>query len=153
MRATLLPVRLRALVWWIALSACGPTLPAEDASRAALRAGAAPAADPTLSPAHLVPLRTADEGKSYGVEPGGGTRLLVAGVRAIKLASGGVESASDALPAPPATTVEIPERLGGGFLFAIGPTVYRAANWLAPLEMLYAAPVSPTQLFIGLDRA
>ncbi|HEY1959511.1 MAG TPA: hypothetical protein VGH28_28060 [Polyangiaceae bacterium] len=144
-------------VRWIAVlafvAACGPSLPAEDASRAALRAGAATVADPTLTPAHLVPLRAADEGKPYGVEPGCGTRLLVAGVRVIKLAGGGVESASDALPAPPATTVEIPERLGGGFLFVIGPTVYRAASWLAPLEMLYAAPVSPTQLFIGLDRA
>ena len=133
--------------------ACAPSLPADDASRAALRTPVAPAANPTVSPAHLVPLVASGEGKSYGVEPGGGKRLLVAGVRVVKLAGGGVESASDPLPAPPSTTVDVPERLGGGFLFAIGPTIYRAASWLAPLEMLYAAPVSPTQLFVGLDRA
>jgi len=151
----LVRVRPRHIVFvaaWLA-AACGPTLPAEDPSRAALRTGAAPPADPTLRPAHLVPLRGAEEAKSFGAEPGGGTRMLVSGVRIVKLAGGGVQSASDPLPAPPSTTVEIPERLGGGFLFAIGPTIYRAKSWLAPLEMIYAAPLAPTQLFVGLDRA
>jgi hypothetical protein len=154
-RATLAHVQpFRTLVALAALAAaCGPALPPVDASRAALRTPVAPASDPTLRPAHLVPLRSAEETKSFGVEPGGGKRLLVAGVRVIKLAGGGLESAVDPLPAPPSKTVEVPERLGGGFLFVIGPTVYRAAKWLSALELIYESPLSPTQLFVGLDRA
>jgi hypothetical protein len=134
-------------------AACGPSMPPEDASRIALRTPAAVPADPTLRPAHLVPLRSEGEPRVFGVEPGGGTRMLVSGVRIIKLAGGGVASATDPLPAPPSATVEVPERLGGGFLFAIGPTIYRANKWLAPLERLYASPLPPTKLFVGLDRA
>jgi hypothetical protein len=50
-------------------------------------------------------------------------------------------------------TVEVPDRLGGGFLFAIGPVIWRADKWLAPLKMIYSVSQAPTQVFIGLDRA
>ncbi len=79
--------------------------------------------------------------------------MLVGGVRVIRLAGGGTESSADTLPAPPAVTVEIPERLGGGFLFVINATVFRADKWLSPLHALYEPRMQPTQLFVGLDRA
>jgi hypothetical protein len=135
------------------ISACGSGRPAEDASRAALRTPVAALADPTLRPARLIPLYAGEDDKSFGTEPGGGKRMLVSGVRVVRLAGGGVQSAVDPMPAPPSTTVEVPERLGGGFLFAIGPVIWRADKWLAPLRMIYAAPQNPSHLFIGLDRA
>ncbi len=133
--------------------ACGTGRPPEDASRATLRTPIAGAADPTLHPARLVPVTPGDDDKTFGAEPGGGKRMLVSGVRIIRLAGGGVESATEPLPAPPSATVEVPERLGGGFLFAIGPVIWRADTWLSPLKMIYAVPQAPTQVFIGLDRA
>ncbi len=133
-------------------TACGVTRPAEDASRAALRVAVAPLADPTLKPARLVPLRPLDDEQTFGSESGGGKRALVAGVRVVRLPNGGIKSATDPLPGTPIETVEIPERLGGGFLFAIGPKIFRSEKWLAPLELLYAAPLQPTRIFVGLDR-
>src|SRR6478752_8018518 len=100
--------------------ACGPSRPPEDASRASLRVPVAPLADPTIRPARLVPVRQGDDDRTYGTEPGGGKRMLVGGVRVIRLAGGGVLSAQDPLPSPPSVTIEVPERLGGGFLFVIG---------------------------------
>ena len=141
-----------ALACAVFSSACGAGRPAEDANRAALRLPVAPAADPTLKPARLVPLRPLDDEQNFGSEPGGGKRALVAGVRVVRLAGGGVESASDPLPALPSETTELPDRLGGGFLFVIGPKIYRSERWLAPLQLLYAAPLQPTRLFVGLDR-
>jgi len=135
------------------MGACGTGRPPEDANRAALRMPVASPVDPTLRPARLVPVRAGDDDKSYGSEAGGGKRMLVSGVRVIRLAGGGVQSAVDPLPAPPSVTVEVPERLGGGFLFAMGQVIWRADKWLAPLKMLYAAALAPTSLFIGLDRA
>jgi hypothetical protein len=133
--------------------ACGPSRPPEDATRTALRVPVAPLANPTLRPARLVPVRPADDDKTYGTEPGGGKRMLVGGVRVIRLAGGGVLSAQDPLPSPPSVTVEVPERLGGGFLFVIGASVWRADKWLSPLRALYEPRMQPTQLFVGLDRA
>jgi hypothetical protein len=140
------------LVAGVFASACGSGRPPEDASGAALRLAVAPAADPTLHPARLVPLRTAEDEVSFGAEPGGGKRALVAGVRVVRLPNGGVESATDALPGTVIETIEVPERLGGGFLFAIGPKIYHSQKWLAPLELLYVAPLQPTKLAVGLDR-
>ncbi len=134
------------------LGACGTGRPPEDASRASLRVPIAAAADPTLHPARLVPVKAGEDDKGYGSEAGGGKRMLVSGVRVVRLAGGGVESAVDPLPAPPSFTLEVPERLGGGFLFAMGPVIWRAEKWLSPLKMLYAASQAPTQLFVGLDR-
>ncbi|HEY2364907.1 MAG TPA: hypothetical protein VGH87_00930, partial [Polyangiaceae bacterium] len=143
----------RILVVVAAAIACGPSRPPEDASRAALRVPVAPLADPTLRPARLVPVRSGDDDRTYGTEPGGGKRMLVGGVRVVRLAGGGVLSAQDPLPSPPSVTVEVPERLGGGFLFVIGAAVWRADKWLSPLKALYEPRMQPTSLFVGLDRA
>ncbi len=142
-----------ALAIVAALCACGGSRPAEDASRAALRSPVAAAADPTVHPARLVPVRPGDDDKTFGVEPGGGRRMLVSGVRVIRLAGGGVESAVDPLPSVPSATLEIPERLGGGFLFVLGQMIWRADKWLSPLKPLFNTQLAPTQLFVGLDRA
>src|SRR5260221_8587056 len=148
------PVRsFRVLLVVAAAVACGPSRPAEDATRAPLRVPVAPLADPTLHPARLVPVRPGDDDRTFGTEPGGGKRMLVGGVRVIRLAGGGVLSAQDPLPSPPSVTVEVPERLGGGFLFVLGASVWRTDQWLAPLRALYEPRMQPTQLFIGLDRA
>ena len=136
----------------LALGACSGR-PAADATRATLRAPATALVDPTVRPARLVPARRAGDETGFGAEPGGALRTLIAGVRVINLAGGGVLSAADPLPSPPSATVEVPERMGGGFLFAIGPSIYRADKWLAPLRLLYVAPMAPTHLFVGLDRA
>jgi hypothetical protein len=81
-------------------------------------------------------------------------RALVGGVRLRGGASGGVESAGDPLPAAPSETVELPQRLGGGFLFRMNGALYRAGDWLAPLEPIFASPPTSalTRIIVGLDR-
>ncbi len=143
----------RVLLVVTAAMACGPSRPPQDVTRAALRVPVAPLADPTLHPARLVPVRSGDDDKTFGTEPGGGKRMLVGGVRVVRLAGGGVLSAQDPLPSPPSVTLEVPERLGGGFLFVIGAAIWRADKWLTPLRALYEPRMQPTQLFVGLDRA
>ncbi len=141
------------LVASVFVSACGVTRPAEDASRASLRVAVAPLADPTLKPARLVPLRPLDDEQTFRIRSQRRkASALVAGVRIVRLPNGGIESAIDPLPGVPLETVEVPSRLGGGFLFAIGPKIYHSEKWLAPLELLYAAPLQPTRMFVGLDR-
>ncbi len=116
-------------------------------------AEAAPLADPTVHPPRIVPAELRADDVTFGVEPGGGLRTITSGVRVVNLPGGGVLSALDQLPQPPSATIAVPARMGGGFLFLINSMVWRADTWLAPLRRIYVAPMVPTRLFVGLDRA
>jgi hypothetical protein len=109
------------------------------------------AVDPTVPGARLFP-EALDEARGWGSEPGGGVRAIVAGVRIVSTAGSAMLVASDRLPATPSTVLALPERLGSGFLFAIGTHLWTAASWLGPGRAIYTSPLPIAQLLIGLDR-
>ena len=101
--------------------------------------------------ARLVPERL-DSVPALGTEPGGGDRKLVAGVRLVARSDGGVLVGAGRLPTGPSSEIDVPERLGGGVLFATGSKLWRAPSWLGPLRLVAVAPDAIDQIFIGLDR-
>jgi hypothetical protein len=90
--------------------------------------------------------------RSYGVEPGGGIRGIAAGVRIVSFASGAILSATDRLTQTPTAIAVLPDRLGGGVLFAIGDNLWRADRWLSRAQPIFRAPTTISGLWIGLDR-
>ncbi len=107
--------------------------------------------DPTLHGARLVP-EIVESDKSLGNEPGGGVRGIANGVRIVTLPSGAVLAAEDRLPQAPRSVTSLPERLGGGFAFVLGTTVWRASSWLSRARPLFVAQTEIAQLLVGLDR-
>ncbi|HEY5147301.1 MAG TPA: hypothetical protein VII82_11060, partial [Polyangiaceae bacterium] len=107
--------------------------------------------DPTVRGARLVPANL-DEARSWGVESGGAVRAVVAGLRLLSSPGGAVVAADDRLPASPSSVVELPERLGGGFVMALGTHLWRSETWLgiATPSFTLSAPIS--ELMVGLDR-
>ncbi|MDP9000512.1 MAG: hypothetical protein M3O46_10420, partial [Myxococcota bacterium] len=105
----------------VLMSACGGVGPHRgEAPTGMLReTGLRAEDDPTVWGARLFP-EALEEAHGWGVEPGGGMRAIVAGVRVVSMGSGAMVVASDRLPATPSNVIALPERLGGGFLFAIG---------------------------------
>jgi hypothetical protein len=113
--------------------------------------GAAPDTSALGSGARLVPA-TLDEARFRGAGPGGVVRAIVSGVRVLRFADGTMETAPDRLPATPAAVVNAPDRLGGGFLFAIAKQLWRSDRWLSAATPIYTAPTTIGQVLVGLDR-
>jgi hypothetical protein len=108
--------------------------------------------EPLAPGARVVPIEVA-ENRSLGVEPGGGTRSIAAGVRVVSLLGGAVAAADDKLPGAKWDALALPDRLGGGFLFKIEDrTVWRAEKWLGPARPIYAPGGVITRIVPGLDR-
>lgn len=149
MRPTAALTALLALVAGCAgaREAVAPTTPA-----ASLReTGLAGAADAMVHGARLVPLRFA-EARSWGTEPGGGLRAIVAGERVVTWGDGSIVASADRLPSAASSAVAVPERMGGGFLFAIGTHLWRSDAWLAPARPVFTSPNAISSVQIGLDR-
>lgn len=105
-----------------------------------------------VSFAHLVP-QIAGTDRTYGVEPSGGTRTLQSGVRLVNLPNGAVMSADEAFAATPKTVVEVPDRMGGGFLYLLGSsTVWRSDRWLGHARPLFESGEPLNDVVVGLDR-
>jgi hypothetical protein len=136
-----------------ALLACGGAhrLLSEARPGALRQSGLRAPDDPTVRGARLLP-EALDQSPGWGVEPGGGVRAIVAGVRVVSMADGAMLVAADRLPATPSGVVALPDRLGHGFLFAIGTRVWGAEAWLAPAHAVFASAVPVAQVLIGLDR-
>ncbi len=109
------------------------------------------ALDIPLGPARLLPA-SLDEAKDQALEPGGATRAIVAGVRVLSFADGSILAAADRLPAMPSAVVVLPERLGGGVLFAIAKVLWRSDRWLSKAMPIASASGTITQVLAGLDR-
>jgi hypothetical protein len=107
--------------------------------------------DPTVAGPRVVPV-TAEKATTWGVEPGGSVRATTAGLRLTSAADGVLRASSDRLPADPGSVVAIPERLGGGFLFAVGPHLWRSDTWLGPVSPLFTSPFPVGDLLVGMDR-
>ncbi|MBX3210654.1 MAG: hypothetical protein KF850_01330 [Labilithrix sp.] len=149
MRAPAIGVVVLALL----LAACGrPDSGARSAEMRSFRAtGPGAGADPTLRPARLLPEHV-DATMTYGAEAGGGSRVLTAGLRVVTYPKGAIVAAADRLPQAPQTTIALPERLGGGYLFVLGTTLWRADRWLDPAKPIFTSS-SPLQAILpGLDR-
>ena len=113
--------------------------------------GVAAAADPTVKGARLLP-ENVDDIQSYGNEPGGGTRAITSGLRVVTTHEGGIFVAEDRLPQPPQITIALPERVGGGFLFVLGTTVWRADHWLDRARPVFSSFHPIVGIVPGLDR-
>jgi hypothetical protein len=107
--------------------------------------------DPTVKGARFVPLdlRGAVE---YGTEADGSLRALLHGYRITEADGGGVRVSSSRLPIDPTVVVSLPERMGGGALFASGSTVFRSSYWLGDAEPVFMSSGPISNLYVGLDR-
>jgi hypothetical protein len=107
--------------------------------------------DPTVMGARLFPKRL-EAAPVLGAEPGGGVRKVVAGVRFIIRPDGTLLTGAGILPGVLSRAVEMPDRLGGGFLFAAGTQLWRAPSWLGTLRRLSVGSVPIEEVSVGLDR-
>ncbi len=155
------PAALAARLGLVLLAAAGCGGMAAKASDARRLEGSSPGAlgtpgvgapgDPTVRGARLIPA-SLDEARAWGAEPGGGVRAIVAGARIVSSGAGDVVAATDRLPASPSSVVELPERLGGGFLMVLGAHLWRAPAWLGTAVPLVTLPVPIAEVLVGLDR-
>lgn len=143
----------RALALALFTAACGrPGVGARSADVGSFRAvGVGANADPTVRGARLLPEHLG-ESVAYGSEPSGGSRAMMAGLRVVTSPRGVIVAADDRLPQPPQGTVTLPERLGGGFLFVLGSTLWRADRWLGPATPIFTASQPVQSVLAGLDR-
>jgi hypothetical protein len=107
--------------------------------------------DPTVRPARLLPT-VVDESGAFGLEAGGGLRAITSGLRVVTSPNGGIVAAEDRFPLPPQTTTALPERLGGGFLFVIASSIWRADRWLGPARPIFTSYQTIQSIIPGLDR-
>jgi len=107
--------------------------------------------DLTVHGAHIAPESVSDK-ETWDRGPAGGTLAIVAGLRVVTWPDGAIAAAVDRLPAAPSTAVPVPERMGGGYLFAIDSRLWRADTWLGRAEPLTALAGPIMKLQIGLDR-
>lgn len=141
-----------------AVAACGHSgAGARNAEMGSFRAvGVGSNVDPTIRGARLLP-ENVDDTVSFGSEAGGGTRVVTSGLRLVTFPKGGIVAAEDRLPQSSSAlstnaTTALPERLGGGFLFVIGPTIWRADRWLGAAKPIFTSGQTVQELVVGLDR-
>lgn len=136
----------------VLVGACRGGAGARNAEMGSFRAvGVGAAQDPTIRSARLLP-EVVDESITYGTEAGGGSRVITSGLRVVTSPKGAIVAAEDRLPQAPASTIALPERLGGGFLFVIGTTLWRADRWLGPVKPIFTSSQPVTAILPGLDR-
>jgi hypothetical protein len=131
--------------------ACAPREPAAPERPRVQPLASAAERDVTVRPARLVPAQLSGAAV-HGVESGLGTRLLLGSHRLIATEQGGLLTADVRLPQTPLRTVALPERLGGGFLFVLDTTLWRADRWLDAATPIYASSGRITNVMPGLDR-
>jgi len=107
--------------------------------------------DPTVRGATVFPAAL-EKATTWGVEPGGGVRVTMAGLRLASWADGVVRAAPGRLPAEPSGVVALPERLGGGFLFSVGTHLWRSDTWLGPVQPVFTSLFPIADVLVGLDR-
>ncbi|HEY4160300.1 MAG TPA: hypothetical protein VGM29_19445, partial [Polyangiaceae bacterium] len=108
------------------------------------------------SPRLFPPLRGSNA-LAVGSEPDGSRRFISYGLRVIEHASGALELGSEYLPsARSAQILELPERLGGGFLIYVlvsnETLLYRAKHFTAALEPFARLGFEAQRVVAGFDR-
>ena len=104
-------------------------------------------ADRFPSPARVVPRSLWDN-----PEP----RVIVSGLRTERASDGELLVARELIPgSDEPSSLELPERLGGGFLFYTAGSstqIFRAKSWTAPLEPLATVEMRADRIEAGFDR-
>ncbi len=138
------------LLAFVATLACtverrAPDLPVSSAPMVA----AVVARDPTVRGARFVP-ETVDLAGAAS-DPGGVLRGMVQGVRYTRGSTGAMKTAGERLDEV-SSIVGVPARQGGGFLFAVGDTLYRADDWLGAPRPIFRSSRGIGSVDAGLDR-
>jgi hypothetical protein len=107
-----------------------------------------------VSPSHLFPDLQGDRG--VVAREGGERRILLDRMRLIVREDGSLERAAERLPPGSVTSVALPSRLGGGFLFHAntggGTQIWRAERWLSKLKPLVQLSSIASDILPGFDR-
>lgn len=147
--------RHSALALAAILSSCGgkPKVPAAAPAPAAR--GAAPAGLITeVTPSRLLPELVGMRGV-IAIEEGH-RRILVDRMRLIARPDGSFERAAELLPGGNVSSIALPSRLGGGYLFHVnaggGTEIWRADGWLDKLRPLTRRNEVVTHIVPGFDR-
>jgi hypothetical protein len=93
--------------------------------------------------------------KSIAATEGGVQRILLPPFRVLAGEDGTLERASERLPIGGAGALELPERLGGGFLFVGsrgGAQIWRSPTWLGALTPVAQLPQAIEEVVAGFDR-
>ncbi|HEX5099938.1 MAG TPA: hypothetical protein VFV94_10580, partial [Polyangiaceae bacterium] len=117
----------------------------------------APARRAPLSPARVFPPIDRAEVSAEVVESDGSRRFVAQGLRLIERPGGSLEAAAEFLPpAKSVTALELPRRLGGGFLFVVNAggyaVLYRASYWTGPLRPVARLDGELERVVPGFDR-
>ncbi|HVY30567.1 MAG TPA: hypothetical protein VHB79_28605 [Polyangiaceae bacterium] len=140
------------------LPGCTPKPPhTPEAKKPGVVAAPPPTGGAAGSAPRLFPPTRGNGVTDAGQEHDGARRLLAFGLRVIEHADGSLEVGDELLPAArSARFLELPQRLGGGFLFWIvsssGTLLYRSASWTAKLEPFAQLDFEVDRLVPGFDR-
>lgn len=105
----------------------------------------------------LIPPLDGPEVVTLGVESDGTRRVVAYGLRLLVRADGSIETASEYFPvARNVNAVELPQRLGEGFLFSVVASertaLWRAPTWTGPLEPFAELDFELERFVPGFDR-
>lgn len=117
-------------------------------------------ATPSVVVARVTPSRLVPEVSVVSIAPPGGSgaseRMLVAGLRILVHDDGTVERADARFAPGQVYSVELPSRLGGGFLFyqadSQGTKLWRADGWTEPVRPLAQLATNAQEVLVGFDR-
>lgn len=156
--------RMTKRAFWLSLlfgaSACGGhgTAPA-GAEHAASPARADGALDATrfATPARVFPPIDRSDVTAETRDSDGGRRFIAQGLRVIQSPEGALAAADEFLPGSRvASTLALPARLGGGYLFVLNANgqslFWRAASWTGALEPLARLDGEAERVVPGFDR-
>jgi len=139
---------------------CGAAAPSVDGAKpaaAAAKPGKGAKADPWLDGSRLIPDVVAERG--VVAMRGGETLVLTDQMRIVTRPDGSIERASELLPIGRVSSVRLPERLGGGYVFVSvggsGTQVWRSEDWVSELVPLVAVDQVADELSpirVGFDR-
>ncbi|WP_437329738.1 hypothetical protein [Sorangium sp. So ce381] len=107
-----------------------------------------------VTPSRLLPDLVGERG--VVASEAGAKRVLIDRMRVVAHDDGSLERAADLLPSGQVTSLKLPTRLGGGYLFYSSnrgsAQLWRAQAWLAPLEPLVQLPSEANEILAGFDR-
>jgi len=140
-----------------ALSACARTPAAHVATAQGMKVGLSVSIDPSSTEPRLFPPLDGSDTLVAGEERDGSKRLVSYGLRVLARPDGAVELAREYLPAARTVqSLELPSRLGGGFLFYVlsssATLFFRAKSFTAELEPFARLEFEADQVIAGFDR-
>lgn len=139
------------------LLSCSRAVPPAPSTPLAVAVASASPKGSILSVPRLFPPTRGAGATEAGVDHDGSRRLLAFGLRVVQHPDGSLDVGNELLPASRgARFLELPARLGGGFLFWIisssSTLLYRSATWTAELQPLAQLDFEVERLVPGFDR-